>query len=91
VLVSASTCNCLGAGKRKVHQANGAQDSHTCCDRRLDCRHSARHLKPRKPSIARMMTIAPTHQTMLFTVCSSQPVEGERVVGSGTRTITTFE
>ena len=35
---------------------------------------SVDHLKPKNPRIARMMTIAPTHQMMLFTVCSSQPI-----------------
>jgi hypothetical protein len=37
-----------------------------------------------------MMTIAPTHQTMLFTVCSSQPMESADA-GSGTWTTTAFE
>jgi hypothetical protein len=32
-----------------------------------------------------------SQQTMLFAVCSSQPVERERVVGPGTRTIITFK
>lgn len=31
------------------------------------------HLKPRNPRIARTITIAPTHQMMLFIVYSSQP------------------
>lgn len=31
----------------------------------------ASHLKPKYPSIARTMTIAPTHQMMLFMMCSS--------------------
>jgi hypothetical protein len=40
-------------------------------DRVPGYRQQAAHLKPRNPRIARMMTIAPTHQTILFTVCSS--------------------